>query len=125
MKQRWPKLEEVYQGFRKGVATSDEIVPSLWKYPTAVHAAFGKPEKDGIEVVTEHHLTYELGISRSAEVVDLPEKNARKDASFLLREVVGRHTPYVAMLRGHELVGLVDRDFILKNAGKASIDLGW
>jgi hypothetical protein len=121
LKQRWPALEEGYQGFRKHATTTDMIVPSLWNYPMAVQAAFGRPEKDAIDVVTAHHLTYELGISRNAEVVDLPDKNA----SFLLREVVGRHTPYVAMLRGHELEGFVDRDFILKKAGKTLIDLGW
>lgn len=121
LKQRWPALEETYQGFRKHAATTDMIVPSLWDYPRAVQAAFGKPEKDGIDVVTAHHLTYELGISRNAEVVDLPDKNA----SFLVREVAGRHTPYVAMLREGKLEGFVDRDFILKKAGKILIDLGW
>jgi hypothetical protein len=120
-KQRWPALEEAYQGFRKHAVTTDMIVPSLWDYPRAVQAAFGKAEKDGIDVVTAHHLTYELGISRNAEVVDLPDKNA----SFLLREVASRHTPYVAMLREGELEGFVDRDVILKKAGKTLIDLGW
>jgi hypothetical protein len=121
LKQRWPALEEAYQGFRKHAATTDMIVPSLWNYPTAVEAAFGKPEKDGIDVVTAHYLTYELGISRHAEAVDLPDKNS----SFLLREVAGRHTPYVAMLREGELEGFVDRDSLLKKAGKTLIDLGW
>ncbi len=65
--------------------------------------------------------TYELGISRNAEVVDLPDKNA----SFLLREVASRHTPYVAMLREGKLEGFIDRDSILKKAGKTLIDLGW
>ena len=121
LKQRWPVLEEAYQGFRRNVATTDMIVPSLWDYPRAVDTAFGKPEKDGIDVVTAHHLTYELGILRNAEVVDLPDKNA----SFLVREVAGRHTPYVAMLRDGKLEGFVDRDFIFNQAGKALIDLGF
>lgn len=121
LKQRWPVLEKVYQGFRKHAATTDMIVPSLWDYPTAAYRAFGKPEKEGIDVVTAHDLTYELGIARHAEVVDLPDKNA----SFLVREVAGRHTPYVAMLREGKLEGFVDREFILQKAGKTLIDLGW
>jgi Domain of unknown function (DUF4062) len=121
LKQRWPALEEAYQGFRKHAATTDMIVPSLWDYPRAVQTALGKPEDEGIEVVTANHLTYELGIARNAEAVDLPDKNA----SFLVREVAGRHTPYVAMLREGKLAGFVDRDAILKKAGKTLIDLGW
>jgi hypothetical protein len=121
LKQRWPALEQAYQGFRKHAATTDMIVPSLVNYPMAVETALGRPEKEGIDVVSAHHLTYELGIARNAEIVDQPDKNA----SFLVREVAGRHTPYVAMLREDKLEGFVDREAILKKAGKTLIDLAW
>jgi hypothetical protein len=121
LKQRWPALEDAYQGFRKNATTTDMIVQSLWDYPRAVQTALGKPEKEGIDVVSAHHLTYELGIARNAEVVDLPDKNA----SFLVREVAGRHTPYVALLREDKLAGFVDREAFLKKAGQTLIDLGW
>jgi hypothetical protein len=121
LKQRWPALEEGYQGFRKLATTTDLIIPYLSNYPSAVQTAFGKPEKDGKDVVTARHLTYELGISRNAEVVDLPNKNA----SLLLREVAGRRAPYVALLRDDKLEGFVDRESMLQKAGKTLIDLGW
>src|SRR5262249_47552937 len=51
------------------------IIANVWRYPEAVFTTFSKEEKDAIEVVTKGHLTYDLGIFRDAEVVDLPEKS--------------------------------------------------
>jgi hypothetical protein len=114
---RWPLLETVYTAFRSNAITPESIITNLWMFPQAVSAAFGKEEKDAIEVVTEHHLTYELGIVPGAEVVDLPGKSQH----FIEAEIVARHTPYVALLRDGKLEGLVDRVALSQRVALAAL----
>jgi hypothetical protein len=114
---RWPLLEAVYTAFRSNAITPESIITNLWMFPQAVSAAFGKEEKDAIEVVTEHHLTYELGIVPGAEVVDLPGKSQH----FIEAEIVARHTPYVALLRDGKLEGLVDRVALSQRVALAAL----
>jgi Domain of unknown function (DUF4062) len=114
---RWPLLEDVYTAFRNNAMTPESIIANLWRYPQAVFTTFSKEEKDAIEVVTEHHLTYDLGIFCDAEVVDLPEKSS----SFIEREIVARHTPYVALLRDGKLEGLVDRVALSQRVALAAL----
>jgi hypothetical protein len=78
-------------------------------------------EQDAVEVVTARQLVSELGLAHDAESVAVGDKGQ----VFLQREILGRNTPFVALVRDGRLEGLVDRkELALKVADKALAQLG-
>jgi hypothetical protein len=71
----------------------------------AIKAIFDKEETDAKEEVTSIDLQRELGVVGDAETVDTAEKGQ----VFLQREILGRSTPFVALLREGRLEGIVDK----------------
>ena len=59
----------------------------------------------------------ELGIRSNAEIVDVSDKNQQ----FLQREIIGRQTPYVALVRNHKLEGLVDRQMLMQRVAQIAL----
>jgi hypothetical protein len=104
--QRWPILEMAYAAFRNDVPTLEAVEQNLQRYPRAFSASLGKEEESAKEVVTAWQLERELGLARDAEIVNLGDKGQ----IFLQREILGRHTPFVALVRAGRLEGLVERD---------------
>ena len=120
--QRWPLLELAYDSFRTSYAnTLAKVGEYLVCYPGMVKAVFGTEEKDAVEVVTARQLVSELGLAHDAESVAVGDKGQ----VFLQREILGRNTPFVALVRDGRLEGLVDRkELALKVADKALAQLG-
>jgi hypothetical protein len=119
--QRWPILELAYAAFRNDVPTLEAVEQNLQRYPRAVSASLGKEEESAKEVVTARQLERELGLARDAEIVNLGDKGQ----IFLQREILGRHTPFVALVREGRLEGLVERDELARKvADKALANLG-
>jgi len=120
--QHWPSLETAYMAFRKDASTPEAIEENLWRYPMAVSAAFGMEEQDlKDKVVTARQLDTELGLAQDAETVEV----GAKGQLFLQREILGRRTPFVALVREGRLEGLVDRkELALKVADQALAQLG-
>jgi hypothetical protein len=119
--QRWPALEAAYALFRKDAPTLESIEQNLWRYPMAVKASFGDEEMNAKEVVTARQLEHELGVARDAETVEVGDKGQ----AFLQREILGRRTPFAALVRDGRLEGLVDsRDLARKVADKALARFG-
>lgn len=112
---RWPDLKQAYGKFRQSVATPWQLKDELWRYPIFVGEAFGGNEEEVKHALSARDLEYELGISRNAEVVDVSEKSQR----FLQREIVGRQTRFVALLRNRKLEGLVDREMLAQRVAQA------
>lgn len=102
---RWPPLEQAYANLRREALSREDVEQQLYRYPTFVGQAFGADEQSVKHVLSDEDVGYELGIARDAEVVDV----AGKGQQFLLREILGRQTPYAALLRERRLEGLVDR----------------
>jgi hypothetical protein len=118
---RWPSLEQAYTAFRNEAATLEAIEQNLWRYPMAVSASFGMEEQSAKEVVTARQLERELGLAQDAETVNV----ANKGQVFLQREILGRRTPFVALVRDDRLEGLVDcGELARKVADKALAQLG-
>jgi hypothetical protein len=103
--QRWPALEQMYTLFRKDCPTQDSVEDALWRFPMATKTLFDKEETDAKEVVTSIDLQRELGIVGDAHMVD----TANKGQVFLQREILGRSTPFVALVRDGRLEGIVDK----------------
>jgi hypothetical protein len=103
--QRWPTLEQLYTLFRKYSPTLDSLEYELGRFPEAAYKLFGKQEADAKEVVTSIDLRRELGVVGDAETVD----TADKGQVFLQREILGRSTPFVALVRDGRLEGIIDK----------------
>ena len=114
---RWPTLEKAYAAFRREVGSLEMMEDELWRYPQYIGEAFGMDEQDAKHCLSAHDLEYELGLARDAEVVDIQEKNQR----FLQREILGRQTPFAALVRNHRLEGLVDRELLAKRVAEAAL----
>jgi hypothetical protein len=114
---RWPALKPAYDQFRREVAEIDMLEEQLWRYPQFITAVFGVDEQDAKHCLSLRDLEYELGIIRNAEVVDARDKNQR----FLQREILGRQTPFAALVRDHRLEGVVDRELLSKRIVEAVI----
>ena len=113
---RWPKLEQAYIEFRHAAPSLGSIEENLAVYPQAVRTVFGLEESQAKEVVTERDLESELGIASDADIVTVE----RKGQEFLLREILNRPTPFVALTRDGILEGLVDtRDLARRVANSA------
>ena len=114
--QRWPGLENAYAAFREEAPSESAIESGLWRYPMVVAASFGTDEQIAKENVTAQDLEHNLGIARDAETVDVTDKGQ----VFLLREILGRATPFAALIRDGRLEGLVERqELASKVADKA------
>ena len=114
---RWPKLEKAYALFLKHVPTPEALADVLWHYPECVSQALKANEQEARHVLSIQDLEYELGIARNAEVVDPSDKSPR----FLQREILGRQTPYVALVRDGQLEGLVDRGLLAQRVAQAAL----
>jgi hypothetical protein len=115
--QRWPGLEAAYRSFRNEAPTLQQVESALWAYPTHVATAFGQPEASARHVLSVEDISDELGMATHAEVVDVEGKSQR----FLQREILGRRSPYVALLRGERLQGLVDRARLAERVAQAAL----
>ncbi|HXH39270.1 MAG TPA: DUF4062 domain-containing protein [Thermoanaerobaculia bacterium] len=113
---RWPALQQAYAKFR-GDVTMEKMGDEVWRYPQYVSEAFGADEQVAMHCLSANDLEYELGIARDAEIVDVREKSQR----FLQREVLGRQTRFVALVRDHRLEGLVDRDLLAQRVAQAAL----
>src|ERR1035441_4644474 len=98
-----PRLESAYQAFRKRGETLEALGECLWLYPEDVGTVYGRPEQEVVAVLTEMQLKYELGLVRDAETV---EEGGKKKV-LRLQEILGRPTPYVALLREGRFEGKV------------------
>lgn len=112
---RWPELERAYSRFRKDAGAVETIDEQLWRYPVCVAEELGADEEEARHVLSQQDVEYELGMARNAEVVDPAAKNQR----FLQREILGRQTPYVALVRDGRLEGLVDRNLLAQRVAQA------
>jgi hypothetical protein len=114
---RWPALERAFKNLRREVTVLEKIEDDIWRYPQFVTQAFGSDEQVAKHCLSARDLEYELGIARDAEVVDVREKNQR----FMQREILGRQTRFVALLRDHRLEGLVDRELLAERVAQAAL----
>jgi len=80
-----------------------------------------RPVTDRLASVTAQDLERDFGIARDAETVDMTDKGQ----VFLQREILGRATPFAALIRDGRLDGLVERqELARKVADKALAQLG-
>lgn len=100
---REPRLEQACSAFRQRGATLEALGERLWQFPQDVKAAFDKEEPLAREDVTDDQLRYELGLRRDAETVE----EAGKKETLRLQEIIGRPTPFVALLRANRFEGKV------------------
>jgi hypothetical protein len=114
---RWPELKEAYTNFRHEADTVERVEEELWRYPICINKAFGKEEQTAQHALNEHDIGYILGILRNAEIVELEEKGQR----FLQREILGRQTAYVALVRKGKLEKLVDRQMLANRVAQAAL----
>jgi hypothetical protein len=114
---RWPALDQAYTKFRQAFPAVDALADVLWHYPQFVSEALGADEQVARHVLSAHDLDYELGIARNAEIVDVTEKGQR----VLQREILGRRTPFVALVREGRLEGLVDRQLLAERVAQAAL----
>jgi hypothetical protein len=113
---RWPALENVYAAFRSEAATIVDIENGLWRYPQFVMTSFGQDEQSAKEDLTAQDLKRNLGIVCDAEEVDVTDKGKL----YLQREILGRTTPFAALIRKNRLDGFVERqELARKVADKA------
>lgn len=112
---RWPPLEQAYRNFRQAVKTLEGMEDELWRYPLSVREALGADEEDAKHSLSARDLEYDLGMARNAEVVDVREKGQR----FLQREILGRQTRFVALVRDRRFEGLVDREMLAQRVAQA------
>lgn len=114
---RWPALEQAYDELRREAPTAERLETGIWRYPQLASKALGADEQSARQVLEKADLTYELGIARDAEVVDVRDKNPR----FIQREVLGRQTPFVALVRDQRLEGVVDRALLAERVAQAAL----
>jgi hypothetical protein len=119
--QRWPGLQAAYAAFRLEAPTLQDVEAALWRYPMHVAAALGQPtEEAGSHVLTIEDIEDTLGLAAQAETVDVADKNQR----YLQREILGRRSPWVALLRDERLQGLVDRRRLAERVAQAALAEG-
>lgn len=118
--QRWPELDVAYDMFRKEAPTIAELDANMWRYPMHASAALGQPEEVGRHTLSVEDISDVLGMTSNAEVVDVEGK----DQQFLQREILGRRTPYVALLREERLQGLTDRLRLAEKVAQAALAAG-
>jgi hypothetical protein len=106
MEKEWPMLEKAYSLFRGGVDRIEQMEDELWRYPLVYTEALESDEQLLKYDIQEKDLLAELGIARNAEIVDIENKNQR----FLQQEILGRQTPFVALVRDNKLEGLVNKN---------------
>lgn len=84
-----------------------------------MHAAtvLGQPEELGRHILSIEDITDALGMTSNAEIVDVEGKDQR----FLQREILGRRSPYVALLRDERLQGLTDRVRLAEKVAQAAL----
>jgi hypothetical protein len=114
---RWPDLERAYGEFRRDIPTLDAVGEALWRYPMSVQSAFAVSERDAKHVLTARDLEYELGIARDAEVVEVDGKGQR----LVMQEVLGRQTPFAALVRQKRVEGLVDREMLARHVAQSAL----
>ena len=114
---RWPSLSNAYAAFRAMAPDLDTVGAHLWRYPEAVQQTCGGEEQKIIQLVLPNDLQRSLGISQDAEVIDVTDKGQ----AFLVREIVGRTTPFVALVRDQRLEGLIDRTQLAVNIASAAL----
>ena len=115
---RWPRLEQAYAPFRHEYPARETIAKGLWRYPEFVTPTCKDPEQAIEQELSPDDLGYELGIARNAAVVDVSGKGQQ----FLQREILGRQTPYVALVREGRLEGIVDRAELAERVATALLD---
>lgn len=118
--QRWPGLQAAYATFRQEAPTLQDVEVALWRYPMHMEAAFGQPEEAAHQVLTVEDIDNGLGLTAQAEAVDVADKTQR----FLQREILGRRSPWVALLRDDRLQGLVDRRRLAQRVAQAALAEG-
>ena len=114
---RWPALKQAYESFRQSVATLEGVADQIWRYPQFVSEALKADEQVAKHCLSERDLQYDLGIARDAEIVDVRAKNQR----FLQQEILGRQTPFVALVRDGQLDGLADRGLLAERVAHAAL----
>lgn len=117
MELRWPALKQAYSIFRQSVATSGTIGDELWRYPLVFNEVSGTSEENVQHSLSARDLEYELGITRASEVVDVRGKSQH----FLQREILGRQTHFVALVRDGRLEGLVDREILAQRVAQTAL----
>lgn len=115
--QRWPALDAAYDTFRKEAPAMAELDASMWRYPMHAATALGQPEELGRHILSIEDITDALGMTSNAEIVDVEGKDQR----FLQREILGRRSPYVALLRDERLQGLTDRVGLAEKVAQAAL----
>jgi len=118
--QRWPGLQAAYAAFRQEAPSLQDVEAALWRYPLHVAAAFGQPEEAAYQVLTVEDIEVGLGLTAQAEAVDVADKTQR----FLQREILGRRSPWVALLRDDRMQGLVDRRRLAERVAQAALAEG-
>jgi hypothetical protein len=113
---RWPQLGQAYARFRAATPI-ENLEPEIWRYTQSIGEAFGSQEEQAKHSLSDRDLEYELGIARNAEIVDIRDKTQR----FLHKEVLGRQTPFVALVRDLRLEGLVDRARLSDRVAQAAL----
>lgn len=115
--QRWPALDAAYAAFRSEAPTLQQVESELWRFPAHVATALGQQEELARHVLSVRDIADDLGMAANAEVVDIEGKGQR----FLQREILGRLSPYVALLRNERLQGLVDRAKLAERVARAAL----
>lgn len=102
-----PKLEIAYLQSREQACGlyGGEVELIISCYPGAVTAVFGQPEANVKQAITPANLR-ELGIKQQGEVL---EEFAAERRPLLNSDIVRRHAPYVLLMRGGNLEGVIDR----------------
>lgn len=114
---RWPNLKEAYALFHDEHPTKAKITEGLWRYPQFVNQALNAEEQVEKHELSPRDVEYELGLARNAEVVDVSGKGQH----FLQLEILGRQTPYVALVRDDRLEGIVDQAELAKRVAQATV----
>lgn len=114
---RYPALKQAYENFRQSVATLEDVEDQIWRYPQFVSEALKEDEQVAKHCLSERDLQYDLGIARDAEIVDVRAKSQR----YLQQEILGRQTPFVALVRDGQLDGLADRGLLAERVAQAAL----
>ncbi len=113
----WPALQTAYANFRHDAPTMEKLQQEIWRYPQFATQALGQDEQAAMHCLSARDLECELGLARDAEVVDVRDKGQR----LLQQEILGRQTRLVALVRGHILEGLVDREQLTQRVAQAAL----
>lgn len=110
-------MDAAYDTFMKETPTTAELDASVWRYPMHAATALGQPEELGRHILSIEDITDALGIASNAEIVDAEGKDQR----FLQREILGRRSPYVALLREERQHGLANRVRLAEKVAQAAL----